>query len=114
MEAMMRFLAAAAIMGALMGSAYAQMPPMGIPLGEPKRERPVDAAKENEYNKALRDLPNQKSADPWGNVRSEQPAAGTKKPAEKKATGNAPKKAPAPKDAAATPGKDASTAKKTN
>jgi hypothetical protein len=112
METAMRFLAAAAIVGALMGAAYAQVP-MGIPIGEPKKDRPVDQAKENEYNKALRELPNQKATDPWGNVRTDQPAAGVKKP-EKKATGPAPKKAPAPKDASATPGKDAGTAKKTN
>jgi hypothetical protein len=116
METAMRCLAAAAIVGAmtvaLLGSAHAQIP-MGIPMGEPKKDKPIDQAKENEYNKTLRDLPNQKAADPWGNVRSDQPAAGAKKP-EKKATGPAPKKAPAPKDASTTPGKDAGTAKKTN
>ena len=111
----MRFLAAAAIIGALMGTAYGQMPPLGVPMGGDKPQKPVDQAKENEYNKALRDLPNQKSADPWGNVRTEQPAPGTKKPAEKKTTGRTSKKGPAaPKDAAATPGKDAGTGKKTN
>jgi hypothetical protein len=109
METAMRFLAAAAIVGAVMvalsGSAYAQVP-MGIPIGEPKKDKPVDQAKENEYNKTLRDLPNQKAADPWGNVRTEQAAAGAKKPAEKKATGPAPKTASSGKGG--TAGKDAS------
>jgi hypothetical protein len=101
MEMAMRFLAAAAIATMLAGSAYAQgVPPIGIPMGAPEKERPVDPVKENEYRSAIKGLPSPKAADPWGNVRESKPApagsAKTTPPAKKNPstakTGDAPKK----------------------
>jgi len=75
----MRSLMAAAIVAALAGPAYGQMPPIGIPMGDDKPTKPVDPLKENDYRSALGGLPSQKSADPWGNVRDSKPAAPAKK-----------------------------------
>jgi hypothetical protein len=80
----MRGLTALAIVVALGGPAYAQgLPPIGIPMGAPEKEKPVDPIKENEYRSAIGGMPTQKSADPWGNVREAKPApaAPAKKPA---------------------------------
>jgi len=121
METAMRALTVAAVVAVLAGPAYAQMPAMGIPLGEERPERPVDPAKEGEYNRTLKELPNQKAADPWGNVRSDAPA--TKKPAApaaksastgatKDGSGTAGKTAPAAKGAPST--KSGAAEKKTN
>jgi len=72
----MRSLMATAIVMALAGPAYAQgLPPLGIPMGEEKPQKPVDPIKENEYRSAIGGLPTQKSSDPWGNVRDTKPAA---------------------------------------
>jgi hypothetical protein len=119
MEIAMRALMVAAMVALLAGPAYAQMPGMGIPLGGEDKSKPTDPAKENEYNKTLKELPNQKAADPWGNVRSDAPAP--KKPPAKSAAAPSTKTAPgtqtkkahatAPTDAAANPGKDAGTGK---
>jgi hypothetical protein len=117
MEAAMRFLVAAAAVALLSGSAYAQMPPMGIPFGEPKASKPVDPAKESDYRSSLGGLPDRKSSDPWGNIRSSPapaaPAAKKSPPAPK--AGTSAKNDPAaknPKNAAPkTAPKDASTEK---
>ena len=80
----MRGLMAFAIAATLAGPAFAQsLPPIGIPMGEPAKERPVDPIKENEYRSAIGGMPTPKSADPWGNVRETKPAATApaKKPA---------------------------------
>src|SRR5215831_13809772 len=80
----MRGLMAFAIAAALAGPAFAQaLPPIGIPMGEPAKEKPVDPIKENEYRSAICGMPTPKSADPWGNVRESKPAAAApaKKPA---------------------------------
>jgi hypothetical protein len=80
-------LMAFAIAAALAGPAFAQgLPPIGIPMGEPAKERPVDPIKENEYRSAIGGMPTPKSADPWGNVRDSKPAAAApaKKPAAEK------------------------------
>ena len=98
----MRSLMAAAIVLALAGSAYAQMPPVGIPMGEPQKEKPVDPVKENEYRSAIGGLPTPKSADPWGSVRDTKPAPAA--PA---------KKAPAGADKNAIGGKKNPTTAKT-
>src|SRR5690348_6710627 len=90
----MRSLMAFAIAAALAGPAYAQMPPLGIPMGEPAKEKPVDPIKENEYRSAIGGMPMPKSSDPWGNVRESKPAAAA--PA-KKAPAAADKKPPAAK-----------------
>jgi hypothetical protein len=83
------------------------MPPMGIPMGEPKKEKPIDPVKENEYRSAIGGLPSQKAADPWGNVRETKPAA----PAAKKAASD--KNPPAPKKNPTT-AKSGDAPKKTN
>jgi hypothetical protein len=71
----MRGLTALAIVVALGGTAYAQgLPPLGIPMDEPKKEKPVDPVKENDYRSAIGGLPTPKTADPWGNVRESKPA----------------------------------------
>jgi hypothetical protein len=76
----MRRLMAAAIVAALAGPAYGQgLPPIGIPMGEPTKEKPVDPIKENEYRSAIGGLPAQKSTDPWGTVRETKPAPAAKK-----------------------------------
>ena len=110
----MRGLLALAIVAVLAAPAYAQgLPPIGIPMGAPEKERPVDPVKENEYRSTLRGLPDSKPGDPWGTIRS-APAA----PAQKKAAAPADKNAAAPKKTTATanksaaPAKDAAAAKK--
>jgi hypothetical protein len=90
----MRGLIFVAIAAALAGPAYAQsLPPLGIPMGEPTKEKPVDPVKENEYRSAIGGMPTPKSADPWGNVRESKPAPAKKPAAEK--TAPAAKKNPA-------------------
>jgi hypothetical protein len=102
----MRTLMAAAIAAVLAGPAYAQgLPPIGIPMGGDKPEKPVDPVKENEYRSAIGGMPTQKNADPWGNVRETKPApakkvapaadksgSGAKKNSATAKTGDAPKK----------------------
>ena len=77
----MRGLTALAIVVALGGPACAQgLPPIGIPMGAPEKEKPVDPVKENDYRSAIGGMPTPKAADPWGNVReapSGAPAAAT-------------------------------------
>jgi hypothetical protein len=105
----MRFLLVPALAVALAGTAYGQgLPPIGIPMGEEKPQKPVDPVKENEYRSSLGGLPNQKPGDPWGTIRS-APAA----PAQKKAATPAPadKNAAAPKKTTAAASKNAATAK---
>jgi hypothetical protein len=98
----MRGLTALAIVVALGGSAFAQgLPPLGIPMGEEKPEKPVDPVKEHEYRDAIGGMPTPKAADPWGSVRESKPApaapakktptAAKKNPATAKTT-DAPKK----------------------
>jgi hypothetical protein len=97
-----------AIAAALAGPAFAQgLPPIGIPMGEPAKERPVDPIKENEYRSAIGGMPTPKNADPWGNVRESKPApaapakkapaAADKKPAAAKKNPTAAKTTEAPK-----------------
>jgi hypothetical protein len=84
---------AAAIVAALAGPAYGQgLPPIGIPMGEPTKEKPVDPIKENEYRSAIGGLPAQKSTDPWGNVRETKPAPAAKKAPPAKKDGASAKK----------------------
>ena len=74
----MRSLMVFALAAALAGPAYAQgMPPIGIPMGEPQKERPVDPIKEKEYRSAIGGMPTPKAADPWGNVRESKPPPAT-------------------------------------
>lgn len=86
----MRSLIVVAIAALLAGPAYAQgMPPIGIPMGGDKPEKPVDPEKEKEYRSAIGKLPTTtKPADPWGNVRESKPApAAPAKKTEKSASG---------------------------
>jgi hypothetical protein len=72
----MRSSMAVVIAVALAGPAYAQgLPPIGIPMGEPRKDKPVDPIKENEYRSAIGGLPTPKSTDPWGSVRETKPAS---------------------------------------
>src|SRR5215469_7308825 len=98
----MRSLMAVAITAALAGPAFAQGVPLGIPMGTPQKEKPVDPVKENEYRSAIGGMPTPKAADPWGGVRETKPASAA--PA---------KKTPADKNAAATK-KTSTTAKTTD
>jgi hypothetical protein len=78
----MRSLMAAAIVVAFAGPAYAQgLPPIGIPMGEEKPQKPVDPIKENEYKSAIGGLPTPKTSDPWGTIRQSPPPAAKKAPA---------------------------------
>jgi hypothetical protein len=104
----MRSLMVVALAAALAGPAYAQMPPIGIPMGEPQKEKPVDPIKENDYRSAIGGMPSQKAADPWGNVRESKPAPAA--PAKK--TPAADKNPPAKKNPATAKTTDAP--KKTN
>jgi hypothetical protein len=104
----MRSLMAVAIVAALGAPAFGQGLPVGIPMGEPKKEKPVDPIKENEYRSAIGGLPTPKSADPWGNVRDTKPASAA--PAKK--TPPADKSAAAKKTSTTTKTTDAP--KKTN
>jgi hypothetical protein len=95
----MRKLMVFAIAAGLAGPAFAQgMPPIGIPMGAPEKEKPVDPVKENEYRSAIKGMPTPKASDPWGSVRENKPAATVKKtpPAKKNPstakTTDAPKK----------------------
>jgi hypothetical protein len=78
----MRGLMVVAIAALLAGPAYAQgLPPIGIPMGGDRPEKPVDPAKEKDYRSAIGGMPTPKAADPWGNVRESKspPAAPAKK-----------------------------------
>ena len=100
----MRTLMAVAIAAALAGPAYAQgLPPIGIPMGGDKPEKPVDPIKENEYRSAIGGMATPKAADPWGNVRETKPAAAAVK-----------KTAPAADKNAAGAKKQSTTAKSTD
>jgi hypothetical protein len=105
----MRTLMTVAIAAALAGPAYAQgLPPLGIPMGGDKAEKPLDPVKENEYRSAIGGMPTQKAADPWGSVRETKPASAA--PAKKPTP-------PADKNAAkknSTTAKTGDTPKKTN
>ncbi|MBV8824832.1 MAG: hypothetical protein JO084_06495 [Bradyrhizobiaceae bacterium] len=98
----MRSLMAVAIATALAGPAYAQGLPVGIPMGEPQKEKPVDPIKENEYRSAIKGMPTPKAADPWGSVRETKPASA------------APAKKTPPADKNASAKKTSTTAKTTD
>jgi hypothetical protein len=101
----MRSLMVVAIAAVLAGPVYAQgLPPIGIPMGGDKPEKPVDPVKENEYRSAIGGMATPKAADPWGNVRESKPAS----------TAPAKKTPPAADKNAATPKKHSTTAKSTD
>jgi hypothetical protein len=58
----------------LIRPALAQTPGMNIPLGEEKtltdEEKEKKAERERDYKSTIGKIPDQKPADPWGNIRS--------------------------------------------
>ena len=83
----MRVFLAAAVIALLAGSANAQQVRQ---YGEFKEKTPQDIAAEKEadkaYKKSLGNIPEQKAADPWGTVRSDNaPRAVAKAPPAKRA-----------------------------
>jgi hypothetical protein len=86
----MRIVGIVAVLTLLAGPAWAQAPVQRY--GEPDKEKTAaDKAAEKEaeraYKRSLNNIPEQKSADPWGTVRSDNPApkAAAKVPAKPKA-----------------------------
>jgi hypothetical protein len=104
----MRMIGIVAVMVLLAGPAWAQTTP--IPkYGETDQDKtPADIRAEKEaeraYKRSLGNIPEQKSTDPWGTVRSENaaPKAAAKPPAKPKAVKT---------EAAKTDGKPQTTAK---
>ncbi|MBR1232123.1 hypothetical protein [Bradyrhizobium sp. AUGA SZCCT0182] len=87
----MRMIGIVAVMVLLAGPALAQQAPVQQ-YGEPDKEKSpseIAAAKEAEraYKRSLGNIPEQKSTDPWGTVRSDNaaPKAAAKPPAKPKA-----------------------------
>jgi hypothetical protein len=84
----MRVFYATAVIALLAGPAYAQTQPVPR-YGDLKSKSPQELAAEREaekaYNKSLGNIPEQKAADPWGNVRSDSaPKAVAKDPPAKR------------------------------
>ena len=95
----MKMIGIVAVMALLAGPAWAQSQPMQK-YGDPdKVKSPADIAREKDaqraYERSLGNIPEQKSTDPWGAVRSDNaaPKAAAKAPAKPK---------PAKSDAAKT------------
>lgn len=89
----MRIFCAAAMIALLAGPAYAQSKPVPQ-YGDLKGKSPQEIAAEREaeraYNRSLGNIPEQKAADPWGNVRSDNaPKTVTKDPPAKRAKAGA-------------------------
>lgn len=79
----------AAVIAALLASpALAQDKPIPRYGEEEKAKTPEQKAQEREaekaYRRSLGNIPEQKSVDPWGNVRGDAPKQDTKAPAAKK------------------------------
>ena len=74
----------------LMGSALAQTPGMSFPMGEEKQltdeEKAKNAERENNYKSAIGKIPDQKAADPWGNIRGSEPQSNKTTTTTKKTT----------------------------
>jgi hypothetical protein len=76
----MRVFIAAAIVALLAAPAYAQMATPNVNLipelqSKTPEEKEADAVKEKAYRESLRKIPDAKaSSDPWGTVRSAEPA----------------------------------------
>ena len=87
----MRLVAVVAVLALLAGPAWAQNNPIQR-AGEPDKEKTqADIATEKEaeraYKRSLSNIPEQKSVDPWGTVRSDNaaPKPAAKAPAKPKA-----------------------------
>jgi hypothetical protein len=74
----MRIFRAAAVIALLTGPAYAQMPNVNlIPELQSKtpEQKEAEAARDKAYKESLKKIPDAKaSSDPWGTVRSTEPA----------------------------------------
>ena len=87
----MKMIGIVAVMALLAGPAWAQTPNVQK-YGDPdKVKTPADIAREKDaeqaYKRSLSNIPEQKSTDPWGTVRSDNaaPKAAAKAPAKPKA-----------------------------
>jgi hypothetical protein len=94
----MKILGAAAVIALLAGPAYAQsqaaVPRYGdVDKGKSPQEIEADKEAEKAYKRSLSNIPEQKSADPWGAVRSDNApkAAAKTAPAKKAKTDSAAK-----------------------
>ena len=74
----MRVFRMAAVFVVLAGPAYAQLPPINLLSDTPSKtpeEKEQEAAQQKAYKDSLRKIPDAKGAsDPWGTVRSAEPA----------------------------------------
>ena len=65
------------------GAVSAQMPKPGVTLKDDKpsrtkQQKEYDKAIDQAYQSKLKEIPEQKKSDPWGDIRSTPPAAATK------------------------------------
>ena len=86
----MRALRFAAAMMLLASPALAQVPPVNLlqdnKPSKTQEEKDAEAARDKAYKESLKKIPDAKQpADPWGNVRSDAPAAPAKSAAKSKA-----------------------------
>jgi len=86
----MRVLAAAVIVAFLSGPAFGQQAPVPRYGEVEKAKTPEQLRQEKDaeaaYQRSLGNIPQQKSVDPWGNVRSDNAAEPAEKPAAAKKT----------------------------
>lgn len=76
----MRIFMAAAIVALLTGSAHAQgLPPMKFPMGGDNPHAQPNPELEKDYKSTIDKVPNRKSNDPWGSVRSNPSTSSSKK-----------------------------------
>src|ERR1700733_1496357 len=75
----MKVLRAAALVALLTGPAYAQMPNINLMpevASKTPEQKEAEEARDKAYRESLKKIPDAKvSADPWGNVRTDQPKA---------------------------------------
>jgi hypothetical protein len=78
----MKVLRAAALIALLTGPAYAQMPNINLmpeTASKTPEQKEAEEARDKAYRESLKKIPDAKvSADPWGNVRTDQPKAAGK------------------------------------
>lgn len=90
----MRSVLFAALLSLIAVPALAQSMGTGIPLNQEKEVTPEQAAKrratEEAYKSTIKNIPEAKANDPWGNMRSPEPSTGnaSKAKAAKKSSGN--------------------------
>jgi hypothetical protein len=77
-------IAASFIVLLMTGTVSAQMPKPGVTLkndkpSRTKEQKEYDKAVDRAYRSTLKDIPEQKKPDPWGDIRSTAPAAAKNK-----------------------------------